>query len=407
MSYPTVVAFDTDMTLWIGLLNFITWGRGWGASMIQEDNIERIDRYQLRDRSNLMNVIELAVDVPNIISDVLQNNAKLAIVSRNLSKAMCDRALYYFSTIKPDGSEASIIHMVNYDEVVNESKANHFRRIASWSGADYSEMLMFDDEGMNNVVRIELGTTFQIVNGGMGLNWGIYQLGLAAWRRARSLMIPSNPSGILNRQLIGYSGLPNSWIDLVRKGEGIVETEIPYRWGFGLYVTSSMDIAKYFSGLNGSWDPAEQSHVCEVWVKDYDAWLNVQKIWIAENGILQQMNNQMISPEEAGQNQENRDNFIAGTWGVWTPYVTFCQHFWMNDMPGIPFQRWSEMVIPTQVYRALIDLNVLSDALANRNFGLDAGPFPLQIKTWGIQPTDEARAEFLRYGESEMLLLSL
>jgi hypothetical protein len=52
-------------------------------------------------------------------------------------------------------------------------------------------------------------------------------------------MIP-NPSTVRRRMLIGYSGLSALWIELVRKGEGVVDRTMPARWGYALYVASSV-----------------------------------------------------------------------------------------------------------------------------------------------------------------------
>jgi magnesium-dependent phosphatase 1 len=72
------------------------------------------------------------------------------------------------------------------------------------------------------------------------LNRAAYEQGLKAWQRSQKIKIPRNPVIPPKPRLIGYSGLPPSWIDLVRKGEGIVDRDLPYRWGYALYVASSL-----------------------------------------------------------------------------------------------------------------------------------------------------------------------
>lgn len=79
--------------------------------------------------------------------------------------------------------------------------------------------------------------TFQAIRGKNGLTWDIYQEGLGAWRRAKSITIPPNPSRKPIPAIIGYTGQGQIVIDLVAKGEGRVHNFWTCRWGFGLYVT--------------------------------------------------------------------------------------------------------------------------------------------------------------------------
>ena len=82
--------------------------------------------------------------------------------------------------------------------------------------------------------------TFEFLPNGGGLTWDAYWQGIEAWRRAKRITIPS---GIQPKhRVIGYSGLPIQWIDLVRKREGTVDTTIPYRWGYALYIASSVEL---------------------------------------------------------------------------------------------------------------------------------------------------------------------
>ncbi|KAF9524658.1 acid phosphatase-domain-containing protein [Crepidotus variabilis] len=396
MSFPQVVGLDTDWTIWQYYLGD-NWGKGRGAAAASEDNILRIDRQVLVDKTNQRNQIRVYNDIANIVKDILQNGAKLAISSRNRNKAMCDRALTYFNAPNPNDNynEWSIIHMVSYDEIVDESKVNHWKRIRGWSGSDYSDMLMFDDEAAHNSVRIEVGVTFQLARDKKGMYWDLYQEGLNAWRRAKWITIPSNPGHSPNRVLIGYSGLPNYWIWMVGHGEGSVDYKVPYRWGYALYVADNIWIAKYFCGLNASWmPPSAKSEVCEVWVKDYDKWASINKIWVPENaGVPAQTSNTTWSFEASGLSQENRDRAIAG-YGVYTPYVLFSQHFYIPGMPAPILRRWTEMVIYTQIQRSLIEVVPLSDQQVQQNTNPSPYPFRHQIKAWNITVPKLTWAEF-------------
>jgi len=398
--YPKVVALDTDWTIWQEYLDSASWGKGPGAQALAEDNIERVDRQLLRDRTDHNKWIRVFDDISGIVNDILKRGAKVAIVSRNPSKSMCDRALYYFNTINPsDGKEWSIIHLVTYDEVIDQSKVQHFRRIRAWSTSDFSDLLLFDDEAYNNIVRIEVGVTFQVVRDRKGLTWEAYRQGIDAWQRAKNITIPSSLGPV--PMLVGFSGLPASWVELVRRGEGRVDRNTPYRWGYALYIADTIAMAKYFTTWNDDW-MAEKSKVCEVWVKDYDVWAKMNKVWIPEHsGILPQMNNTFWSVEEAGWNQEDRDLLIADRWKVYTPYVLFSKHHWMEGMPIPRGERWTEMVVYTQIQRSLFEVVQLPDDQVDQH--PNPSPFPLdrQVDTWTITVPDETRQEFRRYGEPD------
>jgi len=153
--FPRVVGLDTDWTIWQNYLDGQTWGKGAGASRIQEDNIERIDQWTLRDRTNHAYRIKAFNDISKVINDILKNGAQLAIITRNPAKNLSDRALYYFKAINPaGGNQRSIIELIKYNEAKDESKALPWRRIREKSGSDYADFLMFDDEALNNATRI-------------------------------------------------------------------------------------------------------------------------------------------------------------------------------------------------------------------------------------------------------------
>ncbi len=79
------------------------------------------------------------------------------------------------------------------------------------------------------------GVSFELARDKKGLTFDVYQRGLRAWRRAKTITIPRGPAPNRQRKLIAYSGISPLWQSLVNKGEGIVETGIPYRWGYAFY----------------------------------------------------------------------------------------------------------------------------------------------------------------------------
>lgn len=96
-------------------------------------------------------------------------------------------------------------------------------------------MLLHSEFSLHVVINIPSGVSFELARDQKGLTWDVYQQGIEAWRRAKAITIPPTPSPNRRRVLIAYNGLSPLWQSLAIKGEGIVETGIPYRWGYALY----------------------------------------------------------------------------------------------------------------------------------------------------------------------------
>lgn len=165
--------------------------------------------------------------------------------------------------------------------------------------------------------------------------------------------------------------------------------------------------------------------MCEVWVRDYDAWTKMNKvhrrpicaghdmsyaccqIWVPENyRYIPQMDNMGWGPEESGRNQENRDRFIADHWKVHTPYVLFSRHHYMCNMPIQQYKRWTEMVVSTQIQRSLFEVVPLSDDQVAQHPNPTPYPFHHQMKSWNITVPQETKDEFLNFREPDLHQLS-
>jgi len=85
-----------------------------------------------------------------------------------------------------------------------------------------------------------IGVTFKFIGNNEGLDWTKYLQGIGAWRRAKAITICTSPSPV--RTLIGFSGLPDSWIELIRRGEERIDRNTPYRWGYGFYIADSIEM---------------------------------------------------------------------------------------------------------------------------------------------------------------------
>ncbi|KIK95089.1 hypothetical protein PAXRUDRAFT_407850 [Paxillus rubicundulus Ve08.2h10] len=226
--YPKLVALDTDRTIFSGSLDELVWGKGPSASRKLSDNIQRVDDWLLRDKSNHDNEIRLNPDVPIIINDILKNGASLAIVSRNTSKALCDRALYYFKAMDPNtGEQKSIIQMVKYDEVVDEPKTKHFERIRGWSKIHYTDMILFDHEPESDIVETVQGVTIHVCSNKGGLTWEDYSRGIELWRRNQGKPSPP-PTGSTELRIAHFNDVyqvSDQKIQVDRKQENINVTK--------------------------------------------------------------------------------------------------------------------------------------------------------------------------------------
>ncbi|KAK7458711.1 hypothetical protein VKT23_009710 [Stygiomarasmius scandens] len=170
-----IIAFEVDDTLWSGRLDEARFGKGRNANPVIEDNLELVSDLMIRDISDRQNSINMFSDVPIIINDILKKGMKIAIVSRNSSKALCDRALFLFKARNTNDVLTPIISLVTFDEVSGrDSKSQIFTRIQGWSGVAYEEMLLFDSDSSGSEVE-KLGVKFKLINRYRGLAWEEYQ----------------------------------------------------------------------------------------------------------------------------------------------------------------------------------------------------------------------------------------
>ncbi|KAF8835571.1 hypothetical protein BDN67DRAFT_975156 [Paxillus ammoniavirescens] len=405
LMYPKLVALDIDQTIFRKTSRKKRpFGKGKGAVSPIEDNIERVSRRVLRDKSNHKNKIRLYRDIPRIVTNILKHGAQLAIVSRNKNKALCDRALWYFEATDPKtGKKRPIIHMVKYDEVYNKRKTVHFTRIHRWSGFKYSDMILFDDEASNNMVKVKLGVTFQQCRGKAGLTWKIYQRGLKLWRRCKKIRSPYLGQDLKlypKKKFIGYAGMDADTVDRLVKGKNRIDTKESARWGYAMYITDNPALAKYFSKWIKEKDGYKgKTYVCELWVRDRDLFGSIGKIWVPENGPLPKTNNKGWDAAKIAETQEARDRRVA-KWGVKAPYILFSRHHWMDGMPIPKDTRWNEMVVYPQIQDAMFLTRPLTAKQVNKKIKTGHyGRFDKKIKAWNITVPKATVRDFKKHGE--------
>ncbi|THU80939.1 hypothetical protein K435DRAFT_971238 [Dendrothele bispora CBS 962.96] len=402
--YPKLVALDTDWTLFWGWLDQNTWGKGPGAFSPVEDNIEKSGYWEVIDRSNPNNKCGMYADVPRIIQDILKNGAQIAIVSRNTSKPMCDRALWYMHVNDENGNDKPLIDLVKYDEVYNQEKTVHFSKIKEWSGFDYSDMILYDDEAINNPVEMMLGVTFQVSRDQKGLTWDNYQQGLATWRRNKEIRSPylgTNPSSYPKRKFLGYSGMDLGTIQLLESGGRRQDRKEAARWGYAMYVADDPRIARYFNEWikGNAFGQQATTIVCKIWARDGDIFDRLQKLWIPDWTALQ-TDVQNWDAFRIAWSQEDRDK-TAAFWGVQKPYILFARH--PNMGAGFPIRngsRWNEMVIYGQVQEGLIFIERMSDQQLKDDIkAWNYIQYNHNISAWNITAPQETWNEFRLHGE--------
>lgn len=406
--YPKVVALDTDYTIYLGTLNARTWGKGRGAASLIQDNVERVSDWVVRDRTNHKHICRMYADIPNIIHDIKKNGAKLAIVARNSSKEMCDRALYYFKAKDGDGSWHSLIHLVDYDEVHSsaDSKTVHFRSIKGWAQCHYTDMIFYDDNPINNTVEMMQGVTFKVSRKQKGLTWKNYQYGLNMWRRNKHIESPwlgLKLSNYSNPKLIGYSGMDDATIKLLEAGGRRHDRKEAARWGYGMYVADNPAVAKYFSEWIKGTPGFSSTTVCEIWARDEDIWDQMNKIWVPDQQYMHSHVNSGDASKIAWV-QEDRDRQVAH-WGVFKPYVLFSRHPNMGNNGRLRFpvpnnRRFNEMVIYPQVQEALIVIKRMShDDLTEAIQEQKHIHYDWKLKSWNITVPQRTWEDVARKGD--------
>ncbi|KAK3366238.1 acid phosphatase-domain-containing protein [Lasiosphaeria ovina] len=372
---PTqVVGIDLETksgTFWTNWLNKDYVGSKGLVTHEKRDNLEHHiasdgRTQQVRDKMNPSRMfVNMSYHMPKIIKDLKRNGVELAIVSRNTSKDLTDRALYYFNMADPsyfaplNEQHASTITMISqfrYNEVYDQSKQVHFTKIKGWSRASYDQMLLFDDDPANMDVELWQGVTFfKVSDPTKGLSYHDYLQGLELWRR-NSRIRYSFPM-MLNRDpnvgIVGYVGTDEATKDLYAAGKRRPKSDRPSRWGYAMYVGDDPDTLLW--GREGH---AKTNHwISAVYVRNWNAWLDLPKVWVPELGSVAQTPTDTLPTEDnAAKIQQARDEYITEKYGVQKPYVLFSRHHYMSilDDTRIPHDwRFNEMVVYPQIQDAL------------------------------------------------------
>ncbi|KAG7097703.1 hypothetical protein E1B28_005028 [Marasmius oreades] len=174
------IVFEVNWTVWSGKLDPHKWGKGHSARDKPEDNLKRdsSDKHVIRDVSNHSHEIRLFNDIPKIIHDIKKRHIPLGFVSRDSTRKMCDRALYFFEYPDENHHHKPIINSVNYDETGSGNYISIFNKIKGWASAQGNEIVFFDCHEESLKVHRELGVRVEIVSHRTGVTWEIYNRAL-------------------------------------------------------------------------------------------------------------------------------------------------------------------------------------------------------------------------------------
>ncbi|KAI0896510.1 hypothetical protein F4806DRAFT_508393 [Annulohypoxylon nitens] len=284
----------------------------------------------------------------------------------------------------------------------------HFERIKGWSRAGYHDMLLFDDTADNIEVETWLGVTFHKLDKNSGITMQSFREGVNTWRRNLYIRFPMPTAALSpnpNIRQVGWVGTDLATGMLYFFGERRSKAARPSRWGWALYVSDDPSIAAEFARWLRAPDD-DDACICEVYVRDYEAFLEMNKVWVPENGSVPQTDINW-DPQEIANVQIERDEVIANMFGVSKPYILFSRHHWMDfldttwrkDQKGT---RFSEMVVPPQVQDALFfgipfRLSEVQSFIDNNAFsGYD---YRHKLRMWNIKSSRETEQDFVHHKE--------
>ncbi|PAV14819.1 magnesium-dependent phosphatase-1 [Pyrrhoderma noxium] len=172
-TYPQLVAFDLDYTLWdLWIDTHVT------GPFHREGNKlnEVLDRYG--------QPISFYREVPSVLHRLKFAGVKIAACSRTSTPELAREALSLLlvppSKAEPNEPPKKAIQYFDELEIYPDSKITHFTELHKKTGIPYSQMLFFDDEKRNKEVE-KLGVTFILVKN--ETNENLLESGLAEWRR--------------------------------------------------------------------------------------------------------------------------------------------------------------------------------------------------------------------------------
>ncbi|KAI1742122.1 acid phosphatase-domain-containing protein [Xylaria scruposa] len=357
--YPSIVAFDLDGTFWRGWLNEHRIGLKGMVSNDLRDNLA-VKKYEgdmiIMDLTNNYIQCIVASDIIEIIQNLWEHRVAIAIVSRNTNKHLTDRALWLIKIAIPGYRDAKpFTDLLEYDEVKDVSKMEHFYNIKRASKVNYEDMILFDDKLENMEVELWQGVTFMKVDSGSGITWNDYRRGLDQWRRYKAIQfpIPHFRTGSPKARLIGYVGADEASAMRYQEGKRRLKSNRPSRWGHGIYVTDNPHVAKFFAEW-GRKDNPQNQYIVPIFTRDWNTFERLGKVWVPEYGTFDQIDNLNQAEEKTAKHQHRLDKQIMERFNVEKPFILFSRHHWMKNMDFLRRgTRFNEMVLYPNVQEAL------------------------------------------------------
>ncbi|CAO3611228.1 unnamed protein product [Cunninghamella echinulata] len=151
---PKLIVFDLDKTLWNVWIDFT---EGPPFTYDKETNI-------MFDKHNQpFGLFKHIAEIFTMIKSF--SDTKIAIASRSTTP---DWATIALKTFQVPELGCSLIDLIDYIEIYPAQKTQHFTEIQQASGIPYEEMLFFDDERRNTIVK-NLGVHFILLDPSKGV----------------------------------------------------------------------------------------------------------------------------------------------------------------------------------------------------------------------------------------------
>jgi len=157
-SYPGLIVFDLDFTIW-------DCGGSWiDATCWPFTN----DNGKVQDSEG--REFRLYPDVLELLDKLDETNVRLALASRTMEPEWAEWLLDAWN----------LTDRFHHREIYPDSKLAHFQKLKKQTKLPYEKMLFFDDEGRNIKEVGKLGVTcVQVLD---GMHHELFQAGLERWR---------------------------------------------------------------------------------------------------------------------------------------------------------------------------------------------------------------------------------
>lgn len=174
-SWPKLVVFDLDYTLWPFWIDTHVAPPPYAA---RDGGAHAVDRHGL--------ALRLFPEVRAVLAALHARGVAVGVASRT-NEPEWARALMGLLTVGNvgGGGATTLAACVHHAEIFPGDKQAHFHRLARASGVAFGDMLFFDDEPRNIASVSRLGVTAVLVDDAVGVSLAVLHDGVRRWRAGR------------------------------------------------------------------------------------------------------------------------------------------------------------------------------------------------------------------------------